>query len=109
MWSNLYSLIYSKFREYRNKNMLNNSRRNNQPNPESEKFYRTNDPMCSTSKWKENKENCYKFKRERKKKLNISNKWMQFMDLVKILIPTQHKKIFLRKQNKDWMLDVIEK
>lgn len=30
MWSDLYSLIYNKFREYGNRNMLNNTRRNSQ-------------------------------------------------------------------------------
>lgn len=44
-----YNLIYRKFREYRNRNMLNNIRRNNKLNPKLEKFYRTNDPICSTS------------------------------------------------------------
>lgn len=47
------NLIYRKFRDYRNRDVFNDTRRNNQPNPELEKFYRTKDPICPTNKWKE--------------------------------------------------------
>lgn len=106
MWSDLYSLIYNKFREYGNRNMLNNTRRNSQIQNLRNSTGQMTQRVQQVNEKKT--ENCYKFKREREKK-ERSNKQMQLVGLVKILIPMQHKKIFLRQQSKDWMLNIIEK